>query len=71
MMRPSQAASVTGMSARAIYRLAESGEVHFLETSQGILLICLESLARLEQSCRQLLLDISETDSPGETSGDS
>ena len=37
--------ALSGMSARAIYRAVKEGEVHFIETGEGLLFICLKSLA--------------------------
>ena len=39
-----EAVKVSGISARAIYRLIEDGEVHFVETSNGLTLICAATL---------------------------
>ena len=44
MLRPVVAALVCGTSARAIYRRVEEGKLHFMETEDGLLLICLASL---------------------------
>jgi hypothetical protein len=38
------AVAATGVSSRAIHRLAEIGEIHFAETPAGALLVCLNSL---------------------------
>jgi hypothetical protein len=38
------AAALAGTSAREIYRLVEARKIHFIETAQGSLLICLNSL---------------------------
>ena len=40
MLRPGEAALLAGLSARAVYRLAEAGLVHFAETPDGLLLVC-------------------------------
>jgi hypothetical protein len=40
MLRPGEAALLAGLSARAVYRLAEAGRVHFAETADGLLLVC-------------------------------
>ena len=40
------AAALTGVSARAIYRCVESGELNFIDTSDGALLICSGSVSR-------------------------
>lgn len=45
MVFAEQAVAATGLSSRAIHRLAETGEVHFAETATGALLICPGSLA--------------------------
>jgi hypothetical protein len=44
MIRPDQAAAVTGRTLRAIFHDIEHGTLHFHEPPGGLLLICLESL---------------------------
>ncbi len=44
MVTPEQAALLTHISARTTYRRVEAGELHFTETPEGTLLICLDSL---------------------------
>jgi len=44
MITPDEAVAVAGRSAREIYRWVEAGRVHFMETPQGLLSICLRSL---------------------------
>ena len=44
MVTPDEAVAVADRSAREIYRWVEAGRIHFLETSQGLLSICLRSL---------------------------
>jgi putative AbiEi antitoxin of type IV toxin-antitoxin system len=46
VITPQEAVAVAGISSRAIHRLVESGAVHFTETPEGVLLICLSSLLR-------------------------
>ncbi len=46
MLMPEQAASLSNARPRAIYRRVESGELHFVETGTGLLLICSASLRR-------------------------
>ena len=41
-----QAALLAGTRARVIYAGVESGAVHFTETPEGLLLVCLNSLPR-------------------------
>lgn len=48
MLEPRDAAAISGLSARAVFRRVESGQLHFTETPDGALLICLDSL--LEQT---------------------
>lgn len=44
MLAPEAAARAAGTSARHVYRLVEAGRVHFAETHDGALLVCLSSL---------------------------
>jgi hypothetical protein len=44
MLRPEAAAVLTGLSTRTIYRRVEADRVHFAETTEGSLLVCLDSL---------------------------
>ena len=41
-----QAVNITGLGARAIFRLVEAGELHSHETEVGHLLLCPNSVAR-------------------------
>lgn len=43
MLTPEEAAALAQVTTRTIYRLAEAGELHFTETLEGALLICLSS----------------------------
>lgn len=48
MLAAEQVVTLSGISSLNLFKLVESGQLHFLETAQGHLLICLESLrARL------------------------
>lgn len=51
MVTPEEAALLTHVTTRTIYRLAEAGELHFTETSEGVLLLCLDSLDIIGISC--------------------
>jgi excisionase family DNA binding protein len=44
MLTPEEAALVAGVSQRTINRWVEAGKLHFTETPEGLLLICLNSL---------------------------
>ena len=44
MVSPEQAALITGVSSRTIYRWLENDSLHFLEMASGLSLICLRSL---------------------------
>lgn len=46
MLAPEEAAALTGVSPRIIYRWVEAGRVHFAEGSDGSLFVCLVSLPR-------------------------
>jgi len=43
-LSPEQAVAVVGRSARAIYWQIEAGQLHFSETPEGLVWICLNSL---------------------------
>ena len=44
MLTPEQAAAVAGVTVRAVNRRVEDGSVHFLETADGRLWVCVNSL---------------------------
>jgi predicted site-specific integrase-resolvase len=44
MLTPEEAAALAQVSSRTIYRRVEAGELHFAETPEEPLLICLDSL---------------------------
>jgi hypothetical protein len=46
MLRPEEAALVSGQRPRTIYRLVEANQLHCHETAEGQLLVCLHSLLR-------------------------
>jgi hypothetical protein len=45
MVTPQQAAAIAGLSVRAVNRRVEANRVHFLETPEGLLLVCVNSLS--------------------------
>ena len=47
MLAPNEAAVVLQTTARDIFRRIESGEIHFLESETGVLLVCRNSVAAL------------------------
>lgn len=44
LIAPERAAVALNLTTREIYRRIESGKVHFIETSNGLVFICLSSL---------------------------
>ena len=44
MSKPDTAAEITGISTRKIYSGIESGNVHFTESADGSLMVCLRSM---------------------------
>lgn len=46
MLTPEEAAPLVGLSVRAINRFVEDGSIHFKETPDGLLLVCLDSIGR-------------------------
>ena len=45
-----EAMAVAGVSALAIYRMAEAGLIHFRESPEGLVLVCLDSLIKFRKS---------------------
>jgi excisionase family DNA binding protein len=46
MLSAEEAAAVAGVTRRTIYRWVEAEKVHFVETSDGLLLLCLNSFRK-------------------------
>jgi len=44
MVTPQQAAVIARVSVRAVNRSVETGDIHFIETRDGFLLVCLNSV---------------------------
>jgi hypothetical protein len=57
-----EAAAVAGLSHRAIFQLAESHRVHFVETAEGKALFCVESLFRQTPARTPCLLNSERKD---------
>lgn len=47
MITPDEAGALCNVSTRTVYRWLETGGIHFSETAEGLLLICLSSLAAI------------------------
>ena len=62
MATPEQAVTLTGIHSRVIYAWVEREYVHFIETAQGHLLVCLDSLRVAYQDS---LSETQELASPG------
>ncbi len=54
MLTVFETARVTGYATSSLYRLADSGELHFALTAEGQLLICPDSLSRARAFDSQL-----------------
>ena len=50
MVSPEEAALLTGLDVRHIYRQVEAGLVHYSETPVGLLFVCSNSILRLVRS---------------------
>jgi hypothetical protein len=50
MIRPDQAAAVTGRTLRTIFSEIEDGRLHFREFPDGLLVVCLTSLLETARS---------------------
>jgi hypothetical protein len=44
MVTVEEAVALTGVSSRVIYRRVDGAQVHFVETPDGLLLVCLNSI---------------------------
>jgi hypothetical protein len=44
MLAPEQASVLSHVPTRAIYRLVETGAIHYRETPNGLLIVCVRSL---------------------------
>ena len=44
MVTPETAARLSGATVRALYRRIEAGNLHFVETTDGLLFVCTDSL---------------------------
>jgi hypothetical protein len=53
MLAPDEAATLAQTTARAIFRRVEAGELHFLETAGGALLVCRASLELTQKKQEQ------------------
>lgn len=51
-----EASAFAGLSDRAIFQLAETGAIHFVETAEGKALFCVVSLRKLDQPATEHLL---------------
>ncbi len=49
MIRPEEAAALPGTSSRIVFQWIEDARVHFSETPEGSLLICINSLLNRQQ----------------------
>ena len=49
MVTPEAAAALTRVTVRSIYARVETEGVHFLETPDGLLLLCADSLSQMER----------------------
>jgi hypothetical protein len=57
MVTPDQAALISGASWRQVSGWIESASVHFVETPEGMVLICLDSLSQWIQGPDKTLAD--------------
>jgi hypothetical protein len=55
MITPEAAAQIADMSSRSIYRLVETNELHFIETNDHQLWICVQSLKQILETANRAL----------------
>jgi hypothetical protein len=54
LLSPEQASAVTGIAIRLIYRWVEAGTIHYRETANGKLSVCVKTLLAAAQGDQQL-----------------
>ena len=64
MVTPEEAAAIAGISVRSIYARVEAHSVHFVETPDGLLLLCANSLSGRANALTKL---VGETDQDAQT----
>lgn len=52
-----QASTLAGLSDRAIFQLAETGAIHFIETAEGKAMFCVRSLRQQTETLGMPLLN--------------
>ena len=52
MLHPNEAAEAAGVSVRTVNRWVEADNVHFNETTSGLLLICANSVGEVAHAVR-------------------
>lgn len=57
MLGLDEASVLAGLGDRAIFRLAETGAIHFVETNEGRALFCVPSLPKQTEARAALLLN--------------
>ena len=48
MVTPNEAATFACTDARSIFRGVEAGEIHFIDTESGVLLVCCKSVSSMK-----------------------
>ena len=48
MVTPNEAATFARTDARSIFRGVEAGEIHFIDTENGVLLVCSKSVSSVK-----------------------
>jgi len=64
MATPEQVVTLTGIHSRVIYSWVERGQVHFIETTSGHLLICLDSLRAAQSNTIRETRELASPDQP-------
>jgi len=53
MLTPDEAASITSATTRALYRLIDTGRIHYTETQSGLIRVCFPSLLQAIDEANQ------------------
>ena len=52
MVTADHAAAMIGVKSRTIYQCVESGQIHFADTPEGLLLVCVKSVSEMDSKRR-------------------
>ena len=66
LMTLEEATATSGLSMRLLCRLVEAGQIHFLETPKGLLLLCSDTLFKASSAISKSLAELGLSDNTRE-----